>query len=88
MADWQHEEQKKDTSKKVKGNQNKHQQKRNSSCKGGEKGKRNKKFKRQTKTVKKLQNSMLLLLCLHHVYMSNIVKDLRYFRVQMKKKEV
>ena len=30
---------------------------------------------------------MLLLLCLHQVYMSNIVKDLRYFRVQMKKKK-
>ena len=30
---------------------------------------------------------MLLLLCLHHVYMSNIVKDLRYFRVQTKKKK-
>ena len=54
--------------------------------KGGEKGKRNKKFKRQTKTVKKLHNIMLLWHCLH-VYMSNIVKDLRYFRVQMKKKK-
>lgn len=62
MADWQHEEQKKDYKgkNKVERNQNKHQQKRTSSCKGGEKGKRNKTFNRQTKTVEKLQNSMFL----------------------------
>lgn len=72
MADWQHEEQKKDTSKKVKRNQNKHQQKRNSSCKDGEKGKRNNKFKRQTKTVQKTTKQYvsftLFTSCLHVQY--------------------
>ena len=62
MADWQHEEQKKDYKgkNKVERNQNKHQQKRTSSCKGGEKGKET---RHSTDKLKRLKNYKTVCFC-------------------------